>query len=76
MDSSFIFSFLRVLPEPNLQESDEGRDSHHSFLAYEPLWTCTVRGNFLPLANNNAKNIMDMSEELKSNALLDSQVVE
>ena len=31
MDSSFTFSFLRVLPEPNLQESEESRGSHHLF---------------------------------------------
>ena len=33
VDSSFIFSFLRVLPEPNLQESDGRRGSHHSFFS-------------------------------------------
>ena len=31
MDSSFAFSFLRVLPEPNLQGSEESRGSHHLF---------------------------------------------
>ena len=31
VDSSFTFSFLRVLPEPNLQESEESRGSHHLF---------------------------------------------
>ena len=31
VDSSFTFSFLRVLPEPNLQGSDESRGSHHLF---------------------------------------------
>ena len=35
VDSSFTFSFLRVLPEPNLQESEESRGSHHLFC----LWT-------------------------------------
>ena len=42
VDSSFAFSFLRVLPEPNLQESEESRGSHHLFFTYEPLWTCLV----------------------------------
>ena len=31
VDSSFTFSFLRVLPEPNLQGSEESRGSHHLF---------------------------------------------
>ena len=43
VDSSFAFSFLRVLPEPNLQGSEESRGSHHSFFTYGPLWTCLVR---------------------------------
>ena len=43
VDSSFTFSFLRVLPEPNLQGSEESRGSHHLFFTYEPLWTCLVR---------------------------------
>ena len=41
MDSSFAFSFLRVLPEPNLQESEESRGSHHLFSLmshYELVW--------------------------------------
>ena len=37
VDSSFIFSFLRVLPEPNLQESVKCRSSHHSF----SIWAIT-----------------------------------
>ena len=49
VDSSFAFSFLRVLPEPNLQGNEESRGSHHSFFTYEPLWTCLVRRYFLPL---------------------------
>ena len=36
VDSSFAFSFLRVLPEPNLQGSEESRGSHLSFFY---LWT-------------------------------------
>ena len=43
VDSSFAFSFLRVLPEPNLQGSEESRGSRHSFFTYGPLWTCLVR---------------------------------
>ena len=41
VDSSFIFSFLRVLPEPNLQGSEESRGSHHLFSLmnhYELVW--------------------------------------
>ena len=41
VDSSFAFSFLRVLPEPNLQESEESRGSHHLFSLmdhYELVW--------------------------------------
>ena len=41
VDSSFAFSFLRVLPEPNLQGSEESRGSHHLFLLmdhYELVW--------------------------------------
>ena len=37
VDSSFAFSFLRVLPEPNLQGSEESRGSHLSFFTYGPL---------------------------------------
>ena len=37
VDSSFIFSFLRVFPEPNLQESVKCRSSHHSF----SIWAIT-----------------------------------
>ena len=49
MDSSFAFSFLRVVPEPNLQESEESRGSHHSFFTYGPLWTCLVHNNSISL---------------------------
>ena len=49
VDSSFAFSFLRVLPEPNLQGSEESRGSHHPFFTYGPLWTCLVRRFYLPL---------------------------
>ena len=41
VDSSFTFSFLRVLPEPNLQGSEESRGSHHLFSFmnhYELVW--------------------------------------
>ena len=46
VDSSFAFSFLRVLPEPNLQESEESRGSHHLFSLmnhYELVWFTTIQ---------------------------------
>ena len=46
VDSSFAFSFLRVLPEPNLQESEESWGSHHFFLTmdhYGLVWFTTIQ---------------------------------
>ena len=46
VDSSFAFSFLRVLPEPNLQGSEESRGSHLLFSLmnyYELVWFTTIQ---------------------------------
>ena len=69
VDSSFEFSFLRVLPEPNLQESEERRGSRHSFFACEPLWTCLVRRYFPSLQKISCTRQFESKLSLRSFAL-------